>query len=345
MTDAPVLIRREGRAGRITLNRADALHALNKEMCEIMIAALQDWRNNASVELVLIDHAEGTRGFCAGGDVLLLSESGKADGKEGAEFFATEYQLNTLISEYPKPYVALMDGITMGGGVGVSVHGTHRVATERTVFAMPETGIGLIPDVGGGYFLPRLEGELGTWLALTGARLKGKDVLAAGVATHYCDSASLGELSKAICTDGLSPLSGLETTATGSFEAHTGELDSLFKGDSVEDIIEALKTGGDWAKAQAETLASKSPLSMKLSLRQVREGVNASFREVMEMEYRIASRLIKTNNFQEGVRAVLVDRDNAPNWSPSPLSAISEGEIDAFFVPLETGPLTFLETN
>ncbi len=345
MTDAPVLIRREGRAGRITLNRAGALHALNKEMCEIMIAALQDWRNDASVELVLIDHAEGTRGFCAGGDVLLLSESGKTDGKEGAEFFATEYQLNTLISEYPKPYVALMDGITMGGGVGISVHGTHRVATERTVFAMPETGIGLIPDVGGGYFLPRLEGELGTWLALTGARLKGKDVLAAGIATHYCDSAALVELSNAICTDGLSALNGLETTATGSFEAHTEELDRLFKGDSVEDIIEALKTGGDWAKAQAETLASKSPLSTKLSLRQVREGVNASFRGVMEMEYRIASRLIKTDNFQEGVRAVLIDRDNAPNWSPAPLSAISESEIDAFFAPLETGPLTFLETN
>ncbi|WP_022692993.1 enoyl-CoA hydratase/isomerase family protein [Ponticaulis koreensis] len=345
MTDAPVLIRREGRAGRITLNRAGALHALNKEMCEIMISALQDWRNDASVELVLIDHAEGTRGFCAGGDVLLLSESGKTDGKAGADFFAVEYQLNTLISEYPKPYVALMDGITMGGGVGISVHGTHRVATERTIFAMPETGIGLIPDVGGGYFLPRLAGELGTWLALTGARLKGNDVLAAGIATHYCDSAALGELSKAICTDGLSALNGLKTKATGSFEAHTEELDLLFKGDSVEYIVDALNTGSDWAKAQAETLASKSPLSMKLSLRQVREGGSASFREVMEMEYRIASRLIKTDNFQEGVRAVLVDRDNAPNWSPSPLSAISEGEIDAFFAPLESGPLTFLETN
>jgi len=183
-----VLVRREGGIGKIILNRPKALHALNLQMCEAILAALNAWKSDDSVQLVLVTHAEGSRGFCAGGDIRMLAESGASDGSEARAFFAVEYRLNAAVKAFPKPYVAIMDGVTMGGGVGLAVHGSHRIATERTLFAMPETGIGLFPDVGGGWFLPRLRGELGTWLALTGARLKGADVAAARVATHFLPS-------------------------------------------------------------------------------------------------------------------------------------------------------------
>ncbi|MEM6534241.1 MAG: enoyl-CoA hydratase/isomerase family protein, partial [Pseudomonadota bacterium] len=234
MTDLPVLARIDGRAGRLTLNRPKALHALNAHMCELMTEALLAWRSHPDVDLILVDHADETRGFCAGGDVIMLAESGSGDGRVGAEFFAQEYRLNTLIKEYSKPYIAIIDGVTMGGGVGISVHGSHRIATERTVFAMPESGIGLLPDVGGGYFLPRLSGALGMWLALTGARLKGDDVLAAGVATHIASSDTLPALKTAICAQGLAALDGLQTEAEASFAPHRAEMDDLFAGDSVE---------------------------------------------------------------------------------------------------------------
>lgn len=188
---ADVTIYRQGVAGRITLNRPQALHALNEEMCLAMDAALKQWAGDDEVELVVVDHAEGTRGFCAGGDIRMLAESGTGDGSAASAFFRAEYRLNTRIKNYAKPYVAFMDGVTMGGGVGISVHGSHRVATERTTFAMPETGIGLFPDVGGGWFLPRLGPPLGMWLALTGERLKGGDVCAAGVATNFVESSVL----------------------------------------------------------------------------------------------------------------------------------------------------------
>jgi len=190
-----VIVKKQGRAGRITLNRPESLHALNTEMCEIMTEALLSWVNDPEVEFILVDHLVETGGFCAGGDVILLHESGKGDGAVARDFFKTEYRLNTLIKEYPKPYVSMMDGVTMGGGVGISVHGSHRIATDRSLFAMPESGIGLIPDVGGGFFLPRLTGGLGMWLALTGDRLKGADVLAVGVATHYANSEDIADLS------------------------------------------------------------------------------------------------------------------------------------------------------
>ncbi|MEL6416415.1 MAG: enoyl-CoA hydratase/isomerase family protein, partial [Pseudomonadota bacterium] len=187
MTDS-VLTRSDGGVGYITLNRPEALHALNFDMCESILAALRVWALDPNVHMVMIDHAEGSRGFCAGGDIAMLRESGLSDGKEARAFFAEEYRMNAMIKAFPKPYLAVMDGVTMGGGFGLSVHGSHRIATERTLFAMPETGIGLFPDVGGGWFLPRLRGELGTWLALTGERLKGADVAAARVGTHFLPS-------------------------------------------------------------------------------------------------------------------------------------------------------------
>lgn len=342
MTDQVIIARKEGRAGRITLNRPKALHSLNQDMCEQMIDALTGWIDDDAVELIVVDHAPDTRGFCAGGDIRMLQDSGKADGKEAQAFFAEEYRLNTLIKEYPKPYVAIIDGVTMGGGVGISVHGDVRVATPNTTFAMPESGIGLFPDVGGGWFLPRLDGELGQWLALTGARLKGKDVLAAGVATHFIEDAS--GLANRLCETGLSALDGLGTSAEASFEAHRAEIDACFSADSVEEIIARLEQGSEWAREQAAGLKTKSPLTLKVAHRQLREGgALISFRDNMRMEYRIGSRMVCTENFIEGVRAVLVDRDNSPNWVPPDLASVSEADVEHFFQPLGQNELTFIE--
>lgn len=341
MSETSIIARKQGRAGRITLNRPKALHALNQEMCDLMTEALVDWRDDAEVDLIVVDHAEGTRGFCAGGDIRMLQESGKADGQEARDFFASEYRLNTLIKEYPKPYVAIQDGVTMGGGVGVSVHGTYSVATSNTLFAMPESGIGLFPDVGGGWFLPRLPGATGMWLALTGARLKGEDVLAVGVSTHFVEDPT--GLADKLCENGVSALNGLKTDAAPSFAEHRQEIDACFGKDSVEAIVAALKASSDWAKAQAETLASKSPLTMKIAHRQLREGGKMSdFRENMRMEYRIGGRLVCTENFIEGVRAVLVDKDHNPKWEPPTLEAVSGDLVDSFFAPLGENELQFI---
>ena len=343
MGEPSVLARNEGRAGRITLNRPEALHALNQDMCERMIAALREWARTPAVEVIVVDHAEGTRGFCAGGDVLMIAESGRSDSAAAAAFFATEYRLNTLIKEYPKPYVAIIDGVTMGGGVGVSVHGSHRVATERTVFAMPEAAIGLFPDVGGGFFLPRLEGELGMWLALSGERLKGEDVLAAGVATHYAPAEHIPYLTMRLRQDGVSALDDLKRHATGSFEAHRADINAAFSAPSLEEIEAALRQRGEWSAGVAQRMAKNSPLTMKIAMRQLREGGEMSFRDVMTMEYRIATRMARTENFQEGVRAALIDRDNAPSWTPAALSDVTDALVDSFFAPLPEGELTFIE--
>jgi enoyl-CoA hydratase len=334
VSEPPVLAHVDGRAGRLTLNRPKALHALTTEMCQLMTQALLAWRDDPAVELILVDHA-GERGFCAGGDIRMLADSGAGDSVGARAFFHAEYRLNHLIHAYPKPYVAVMDGVTMGGGVGVSVHGSHRIATERTVFAMPETGIGLFPDVGGGWFLPRLAGEVGTWLALTGARIKGEGALAIGVATHFALSDQIDALKRALARDGLAALAGLRTQAP-PLPHPAGAIAALFGHDSVEAILAALEAdGGEWAKAQLATLASKSPQTLKVALRQLREGrALARFEDVMAMEYRIGARVVSLHDFQEGVRAVIIDKDNAPLWSPATLEAVTQARLDAIFAPL-----------
>ena len=342
MADKSVIARKQGRAGRLTLNRPKALHSLNAEMVALMSDALIDWRDDPDVDLVVIDHAEGTRGFCAGGDVRMLAESGAKGGEEACAFFAAEYRLNTLLEEYEKPVVAIQDGVTMGGGVGISVHGDFRIATPNTTFAMPESGIGLFPDVGGGWFLPRLPGALGMWLALTGARLKGEDVLAVGVSTHFAENPE--GLADELCEKGTSALDPLKTNASPSFTDHIPEIDACFAKESVEAIVSCLEAGSDWAKGQAETLKSKSPLTLKIAHRQLHEGAKCKdFRENMRMEYRIASRLVLTKSFHEGVRAVLIDKDNEPNWQPPNLESVSPQMLDTFFEPLGAGELTFIE--
>ncbi|MDE2485937.1 MAG: enoyl-CoA hydratase/isomerase family protein [Alphaproteobacteria bacterium] len=334
-----VIIRVEGKVGRITLNRPQALHALTTNMCQAMIVALQAWRADPAVELVLLDHS-GERGFCAGGDIRTLAESARGDGLANHEFFFTEYRLDSLIFHYPKPVVAVMDGAVMGGGVGISRPARFRIGTERTVFAMPETGIGLFPDVGGSWYLSRMPDHIGTWLALTGARLKAADCELTGVITDYVEARNLLELKARIVEDP----AAVETLLT-EFEAdagrpplamHQDEIAGLFAGDSVEAIAEALEAAGtDWAVEQLRILKSKSPTSSKVALRQMRLGAAArKFDQVMAMEYRIAYRLAVSADFLEGVRAVIVDKDNAPRWAPASLEAVSTADVDAIFAPL-----------
>lgn len=352
MTDS-VLTKTEGGVGYITLNRPDALHALNFDMCETILAALRVWAQDPRVHMVMIDHADGTRGFCAGGDIAMLRDSGLGDGTAARAFFAEEYRMNATIKSFPKPYLALMDGVTMGGGVGLSVHGSHRIATERTLFAMPETGIGLFPDVGGGWFLPRLRGELGTWLALTGARLKGADVAAARVATHFLPSELIPNLKTQIADADFSAgaaemlgeiLSRLtHAVPAAGFEPHMDAINACFAGDSAEAMVAALRAdGSEWALKQAETMATKSPETVKVALRQVRDGAQCEhFEDNMRMEYRIGWRKVQSPDFIEGVRAVIIDKDHAPQWAPDTLDAVSEADVAKYFEPLGDDELSF----
>ncbi|WP_293676599.1 enoyl-CoA hydratase/isomerase family protein, partial [uncultured Phenylobacterium sp.] len=337
-----VLCRVEGKVGRITLNRPQAIHALNTNMIRLMTQALMAWRDDPGVELVMFDHA-GERGFCAGGDIRMLAESGAGNGREAREFFFEEYRLNDLIFNYAKPRIAFMDGITMGGGVGLSRPCRFRVATERTTFAMPESGIGLFPDVGGGWYLSRMPDHLGLWLALTGARIKAADCELLGIATDYVESAKLPELKAAI----LAAPERTETLLT-EFEGdagrptlaeHQDEIARLFSGESLEAIIAALKGAGtDWANEQLKVLATKSPTTMKVSLRQLARGARcATFAENMAMEYRIGARIVQSHDFIEGVRAVIVEKDNAPKWSPATPEGVTAAQLDGIFAALPSG--------
>ncbi len=334
-----ILARTEGAVGRITLNRPRALHALTTDMCRAMIDALLSWREDPRVQLVMIDHA-GERGFCAGGDIRMLAESGAGDGFAAREFFFTEYRLNHLLFEYPKPVMAIMDGVTMGGGVGLSLPALYRVATERTTFAMPETGIGLFPDVGGGWHLPRLPGRSGLWLALTGARIKAADCEMLGVATDYVEAAQIEALKAAVIAEPAAVETHLTTFEADPgrppLAAHRDEMDRLFDKPSVEAIFEALASdGGAWAQEQLAVLRTKSPQTLKVAFRQLRLGAEMeSFADNMALEYRIGARVVARHDFQEGVRAVIVDKDNAPRWDPPGLEGVSEAMLDEIFAPL-----------
>jgi enoyl-CoA hydratase len=339
MSEAEVITCVEGGLGRLTLNRPGALHALTTNMCRLMTDALLAWQRDPAISAVMIDHA-GERGFCAGGDIRMLADSGKGDGAAAREFWLIEYRLDHLLFVYPKPVITIMDGITMGGGVGLSDPAKYRVATERTTYAMPETGIGLFPDVGGGWFLPRLRNHAGLWLALTGARIKAADCYALEIATHVVDSANLPELKAAIAADPTHI-----PTALASFEVEPGpapvasrldDIERLFGQPSVEDIVAALVAdGSEWALDQLATMRTKSPQTLKVVLRQLAAGARmASFADNMVMEYRIGARVVHKHDFIEGVRAVIVDKDNAPKWNPPELGGVTEADLDEIFAPL-----------
>ncbi|MCI3133038.1 enoyl-CoA hydratase/isomerase family protein [Phenylobacterium aquaticum] len=348
---ADVQIRVEGRVGRLTLNRPQALHALNSAMCVAMTQALLAWKDDPAVELVLLDHS-GERGFCAGGDIRMLAESGAGDGKAARAFFFTEYRLNHLLFEYPKPVLTIMDGVTMGGGVGLAAPSRYRVATERTTYAMPETGIGLFPDVGGGWFLPRMPGHIGLWLALTGARVKAADCELIGMATDFIESAKIEAFKAAVIADPAA-VETLLTEYEGDagrppLATHQDEIDRIFAHDSVEAIVAALEAADtDWARDQLKALATKSPQTLKVAFRQLQLGGQAkSFAENMELEYRIGARVVQRHDFIEGVRAVIVEKDNAPKWNPASLSGVTDAMINSIFAPLPSAeawsPLTGL---
>ena len=338
MTDQ-VLTLIENGVGRIRLNRPKAIHALTPEMCAAINDALLDWAQDDAIIAVMIDHADG-RGFCAGGDIALIANSARTDCVEAERFFSLEYRMNHLLFVYEKPIVAFIDGIVMGGGVGISLPARFRVATERTTFAMPETGIGLFPDVGGGWFLPRLPGRVGAWLAATGARIDGADCAAIGIASHYIPSDRLDAVKARILADplGLGEIldENVAPPPASKLEAHRAEIDRLFASDKAEDIVAALRAdGGEWAARQLTVLATKSPQTIKVALRQLVEGASkASFADNMTMEFGLACAIIRRPDFVEGVRAVIFDKDNAPIWTPPTLEEVSDTMIEAIFAPL-----------
>ncbi|MXP44019.1 enoyl-CoA hydratase/isomerase family protein [Allopontixanthobacter sediminis] len=335
-----VLTHTHGAVGHLSLNRPKALHALTLEMCHAMSSALCKWANDDAVGAVIIDHAEG-RGFCAGGDIAFLRNSALHDGGvSGRKFFHDEYQLNHQLFTYSKPVVAFMDGITMGGGVGISQPAKFRIATENTRFAMPETGIGLFPDVGGGWYLSRLGGRIGQFLALTGARLDGSECLWAGLATHYLPSEKLAEAKARISADPsriagiLSELS--VTPPKPRIEENADRIVRFFASDSYEEILSRLEADdSDWAQKERDTLGTKSPQTCKVALRQLAASAQLTdFADNMRMEYRIASRVLVRPDFAEGVRAVIVEKTGDPAWNPATPEGVTEELLDAIFAPL-----------
>ena len=338
-----VLTRKEGPIGHISLNRPKALHALTLDMCHAMTAALTQWADDDEIKAIIIDHDDG-RGFCAGGDIAFLRNSALNDGGvSGRKFFHDEYQLNHLLFTYPKPVIAFMDGITMGGGVGIAMPATFRVATENTRFAMPETGIGLFPDVGGGWYLSRLGGRLGQFLALTGARLKGEECLWAGLATHYVPSDMIDEL-KARIIEKPDRIAGILSEPVGTppparIEANAAKIAKHFASDNIEDILASLETaiaeGDEWAVKERDTLGTKSPQTCKVALRQLKDSLALTdFADNMAMEYRIGSRVLTLPDFAEGVRAVIVDKTHDPKWVPATPEGVTDALIDSIFAPL-----------
>ncbi len=337
MSDAEILFERRGAAGFVTLNRPKALNAVTHGMVRALRAQLDQWADDPAITRVVIQ-AAGERAFSAGGDIRALTDFGRA-GKhaEMLQFWRDEYPLNAAIKNFRKPYVALIDGIVMGGGVGVSVHGSHRVAGDRFQFAMPEVGIGFFPDVGATWFLPRMPGELGAYCGLTGERFDAADAVAAGIATHRIPSARFPALLDGLA--GTVPVDAVlaafaEPAGEGKIAARRATIDRIFAGNSVEDILAALdREGDDWAQKTAATMRMKSPLSLKLALAQVRRGKQWDFDTCMRAEFRIVSRIIEGHDFYEGVRAVIVDKDNAPVWRPATLAEVRDADVERHFAP------------
>ena len=340
---ADVLFEVRGFAGLITLNRPQALNALNRSMCLAIHAQLDAWATDDAVRLVIIAGA-GDRAFCAGGDVVAVARAGQAGSDEWEGFFADEYRMNHAIATYPKPYVALVGGIVMGGGVGLSIHAPFRIANEKTLFAMPETGIGLLPDVGGTHALPRLPGEIGVFAGLTGARFGPGDCIWAGIATH-CVPSDQTEALVAALTSGEEVAAALARFAREAGEsplsAHSDAIDFHFAHDRVEDIQQSLAAGDAWALAQHDTIARMSPTSCKLTLRALREGAFLDIADALVNEYRVVCGIKHGKDFYEGIRAQLVDKDRNPKWMPASLAEVSDSDVSRYFVEPTGGDLVF----
>lgn len=338
-----ILFRKSGRLGLATLDRPQALNALDRAMCATLHRQLMEWILDDEVEAVVL---EGNgRAFCAGGDIIEMHRIGRTTPSLWRQFFHDEYRLNQAIAHYPKPCVALVDGIVMGGGVGISVHAPYRVVTENTLFAMPEAGIGMIPDVGSSHALPRFPGEFGTFVALTGARVTGADCVALGYGTHYVPAAELETLKERLAHSHEAVADVLDTfdTFDAGDEALTlpalrDGIDYLFAQDQVEDILSLLDDGDGWAREQARTMRQHSPTALKLALHALREGDGATIEQALRLEYRMVSALRLSHDFYEGVRAHLVDKDRAPRWKPARLGDV---DIAPYLREPEWGDLGF----
>lgn len=337
-TDDSVLLRTEGRAAYITLNRLRALNALTHAMVRRIDLALTAWEHDPAVETVVLTGA-GERGLCAGGDIRAIHESVRdGDGSASAAFWRDEYRLNARIARYPKPYVAVMDGIVMGGGVGVSAHGSVRIVTERSRVAMPETGIGFVPDVGGTYLLALAPGDTGTHLALTGAPVGAGDALYSGLADHFVPSESLPRLVADLARTPVREVLGryVRQVAPGELAARQDWIDACYGADTVEEIVGRLLGHGDSAAREAaETLLAKSPTALKVTLAALRGARRLGpLENVLNQEYRVSCAALEAPDLVEGIRAQVIDKDRDPRWSPSTLTEVSDADVERFFTPL-----------
>ena len=332
------ICRRRGAIGHILLNRPQALNALTLNMVRAISAALDEWEGDTAIKAIVVEGA-GERAFCAGGDIRLLWEQGTAgDHKSQLDFWREEYVLNVPIKRYPKPYVAVIDGIVMGGGVGVSVHGSHRIAGDGFAFAMPEVGIGFFPDVGATWFLPRLAGKTGTYLGLTGARAKAGDAVALGLAEAHVSRASIPDFVAALEAgdDVEAAVARFQSDAApGPIVQNRAVIDAAFSAGSLSEIFARLAAdGSDFAQEAAKAMNQKAPLSLGVALRQMQVGAGLSFEEAMRTEFRIVSRICRGTNFYEGVRATIIDKDQKPAWKPARIEDVTSADVDAIFAPL-----------
>ena len=331
--DPHVKTEKRGSLGLLTLDRPQALNALTHGMINAIAGQLQAWAGDNTIKTVAIRGA-GSRAFCAGGDIRAVQQAALCGHPEqGAALLRDEYRMNALIGAYPKPYVALLHGITMGGGAGISVHGRTRLADASLDFAMPETGIGFIPDVGSSYFLSRLPDRIGLYLGLTGARIGLGDALDAGLVTHGVAAANFDAVLDALA-DGRNFASFTFKPGPGPLRAHRGRIAAIFSASSVEAILERLdRDGSDFAQGAARTIRTRSPTSLKLVLRQLHEAGQLDLRQCLAMEFRLAARLLQSHDFCEGVRAALVDKDKNSHWQPSSLAAVRN--LDSYFALLK----------
>ncbi|MCA2237797.1 enoyl-CoA hydratase/isomerase family protein [Mycobacterium avium] len=340
MTDGSdeVLTQVDGNVGLITLNRPKAINSLNQPMIDALSAVLTDWARDDKVRAVLLSGA-GERGLCAGGDVVSIYHSARKDGVEARRFWRDEYQLNAQISEFAKPYVAVMDGIVMGGGVGVSAHANTRVVTDTSKVAMPEVGIGFIPDVGGVYLLSRAPGGLGLHAALTGAPFSGADAIAMGFADHYVPHADVEAFRRAVVADGVE--SALAKYAVepppGELAAQRDWIDECYAGQTVEDIVAALRAhGASPAHDAADLIATRSPIALSVTLAAVRRAADLpTLKDVLVQDYRVSSASLRSHDMVEGIRAQLIDKDRNPQWSPARLADVTAADVEAYFAPVD----------
>ncbi|GAA3988811.1 enoyl-CoA hydratase/isomerase family protein [Allokutzneria multivorans] len=334
MMTTDVLLRKESGLGRIILNRPRAINALTHTMVQLIDAALVEWADDADVRAVLITGA-GERGLCAGGDIVSIYEDARSGGSASLDFWRDEYVLNARIARYPKPYVAVMDGIVMGGGVGVSAHGSVRIVTERSVVGMPEVGIGFVPDVGGTYLLSRAPGELGTHIALTTARFGAGDAVHCGFADHFVPSASLDDFVSALSVDGLEAALSLASAAPASaLVEQRSWIDSCYAADSVQEIVDRLQDHDSTeAKSAAEQILGKSPTALTVTLRALRQARRLpSLEEALDQEFRVANAILRSHDLAEGIRAQVIDKDRDPRWKPATLADVST--VDEYFADL-----------